>query len=233
MSTQRPSTAQRDRGRIPLTVLAAEHRPGQELLLGSAPAAASLLSSTSGAQGSATSRSDASATSSQQDRQLQARANLHQPPVQQAQSSTQPASLKVALSPQRPRTIISFENRCWSSEGPGSKPVLTMFPHTEGAKVGRSAGSCRLLFATLVGCLRACSCRCVQAHTLNNAHAAWSGRCLRGCSRSTSCPTTAQPSCTTTPAAPSTRPSLSQCSRQCAQRPCRWRCSSPCPSPAS
>lgn len=43
--------------------------------------------------------------------------------------------MQVVLSPQRPRTIISFENRCWSSDGPGSKPVLTMFPHTEGAKV--------------------------------------------------------------------------------------------------
>jgi hypothetical protein len=42
---------------------------------------------------------------------------------------------QVVLSPQRPRTVISFENRCWSSDGMGSKPVLSMFPHTEGAKV--------------------------------------------------------------------------------------------------
>jgi hypothetical protein len=46
---------------------------------------------------------------------------------------------QVALSPQRPRTIISFENRCWSSDGRGACPALTMFPHTEGAKVGMSA----------------------------------------------------------------------------------------------
>jgi hypothetical protein len=43
--------------------------------------------------------------------------------------------LQVVLSPQRPRTIISFENKIFSSDGPGSRPVLTMFPHTEGAKV--------------------------------------------------------------------------------------------------
>jgi hypothetical protein len=43
---------------------------------------------------------------------------------------------QVVLSPQRPRTIISFENKIFSSDGPGSRPVLTMFPHMEGAKVG-------------------------------------------------------------------------------------------------
>ncbi|KAF8071180.1 hypothetical protein HT031_001262 [Scenedesmus sp. PABB004] len=48
-------------------------------------------------------------------------------------------ALKVVLSPQRPRTIISFENRTFSSNGPGSRPTLTLFPHTEGAKVATRA----------------------------------------------------------------------------------------------
>jgi len=42
--------------------------------------------------------------------------------------------MQVVLSPQRPRTIISFENRIWSSSG--SRPSLTIFPHAAGSKVG-------------------------------------------------------------------------------------------------
>lgn len=58
--------------------------------------------------------------------------------------------LQVVLSPQRPRTVISFENRVFSADG--SKPVLTMFPHAEGAKV-RTHAVCACMVCS---CARAC-----------------------------------------------------------------------------
>ena len=39
------------------------------------------------------------------------------------------------MSPQRGRTTISFENKIWSEEGITARPTLTLFKHTEGAKV--------------------------------------------------------------------------------------------------
>jgi hypothetical protein len=39
------------------------------------------------------------------------------------------------MSPQRGGTTISFENKVWSEEGVTARPTLTLFKHTQGAKV--------------------------------------------------------------------------------------------------
>ena len=48
--------------------------------------------------------------------------------------------LKVALSPQRPRTLISFggspAERAFTTDSAGARPVLTLFEHVGGARVG-------------------------------------------------------------------------------------------------
>ncbi|WIA12059.1 hypothetical protein OEZ85_012136 [Tetradesmus obliquus] len=143
MSLQRPSTRERQQGRIAMTVLE--------------PAAGLLATNTADGAGSgrgdgqeqqqqqqvepSTSRSGAGtdtwqqqATGRSQTEQLQQQQQEQQQTMGRA---AQKVSLKVVLSPQRPRTIISFENKIFSSDGPGSRPVLTMFPHTEGAKVSK------------------------------------------------------------------------------------------------
>jgi hypothetical protein len=205
-SLERPSTAQRERGRVPLTVLTAEQpqaagstsgqRSASSSVSGAAAPAAAVTSrsTVSRVQGAATGRSDTGSSSWQREQQQETTQPV-QPPADAAKSTAlkvgmldwvndvngitgipntrqstthdsrpltvpvlhewQPTAAtcmhtnatcrhynmmlclcaQVVLSPQRPRTVISFENRCWSSDGPGSKPVLSMFPHTEGAKV--------------------------------------------------------------------------------------------------
>lgn len=83
------------------------------------------------------------------------------------------SSLQVVLSPQRPRTIISFENKTFSSDGYG-RPSLTMFPHVEGAKVGHEPKACaggldipavqkRPVLAGRMGTVKATRADCVHA----------------------------------------------------------------------
>lgn len=46
-----------------------------------------------------------------------------------------PISLKIALSPQRPRTLVAFDERVFTTDSSGMRPVLTLFEHVEGSKV--------------------------------------------------------------------------------------------------
>ncbi len=40
------------------------------------------------------------------------------------------------MAPQRPRTVISFEDKLFPDAAPGHKAILTIFEHVEGARVG-------------------------------------------------------------------------------------------------
>lgn len=39
------------------------------------------------------------------------------------------------LSPQRPRTVVAFDDRVFTTDSAGSRPVLTLFEHVEGSRV--------------------------------------------------------------------------------------------------
>ena len=47
-----------------------------------------------------------------------------------------PPPQQVALSPQRPRTVLAFDNRVFTTDSSGARPVLTLFEHVEGSRVG-------------------------------------------------------------------------------------------------
>jgi hypothetical protein len=40
------------------------------------------------------------------------------------------------LSPQRPRTLLAFDDRVFTTDSAGARAVLTLFERVEGSKVG-------------------------------------------------------------------------------------------------
>eukprot|EP00879_Flechtneria_rotunda_P024201 GHRR01025649.1.p1 GENE.GHRR01025649.1~~GHRR01025649.1.p1 ORF type:complete len:986 (+),score=357.96 GHRR01025649.1:892-3849(+) len=117
VSIERPATRERQQGQVPMTVLD--------------PAAGYNRSPQHNAPGPP----DGHGTEQQQGAAGWGSETLRH--AQEQHEAAHRLALKVVLSPQRPRTIISFENRMFSSDAPGSRPALTMFPHTEGAKVSQ------------------------------------------------------------------------------------------------
>ncbi len=105
----------------------------------------------------------------------------------QAATTVTHVTLKVSLSPQRPRTVISFENRIYSAAGAGTRPSLTVFPHMEGARVRAMAlhhhaprrcacpALCLHAFvpSSCIACLHAQAGRaCLQLQHVHSLHAA-------------------------------------------------------------
>jgi hypothetical protein len=112
MTTQRPEESLRDGGRTPLTVL----QPRPELASGatlSRMAAASLQTAAAAGAGSlGSSHGAANAEPSSFSQQLSQQQSTRQAPASQperAGSPDPPVALKLVMSPQRARTVISFD----------------------------------------------------------------------------------------------------------------------------
>ncbi len=153
-ATVRPSTRQRDQGRVALTVL----QPHPEVRGAPGPAPSTRRSSAQrpatrptrathvctrgaqvvlAAQEAEEALQEAAAQAANSGREVtiaELRQQAEEERLAKGGKLSSPVPLKVVLGPQRPRQVISFADRIISNDDP-SRPTLTIFEHIDGSRV--------------------------------------------------------------------------------------------------